>query len=79
MKIQVLGVGCDKCDTLYEHVTEAVENLGIAAEIEKVEDLMEIVKLGVLEAPALAVDGKVLLRGRVPKTKELEKLLQKNL
>ena len=79
MKIQVLGVGCDKCDTLYERVTEAAENLGIAAEIEKVEDLMEIVKLGVLEAPALAVDGKVLLRGRVPKTKELEKLLQKNL
>ena len=76
MKIQVLGVGCDKCDTLYENVREAAENLGIEAEIEKVEDLMEIVKLGVLEAPALAVDGKVLLRGRVPKVRDLEKLLR---
>ena len=76
MKIRVLGAGCDKCDTLYENVREAAKNLGIEAEIEKVEDLMEIVKLGVLEAPALAVDGKVLLRGRVPKVRDLEKLLR---
>ena len=76
MKIQVLGAGCDKCDALYENVSRAAKNLGLDAEIEKIEDLMQIVMFGVLEAPALAVDGQVLVRSRVPGVSELEDLLR---
>ena len=79
MKIQVLGAGCDKCDALYENVSQAAANLGLDAEIEKIEDLMQIVMFGVLEAPALAVDGKVVLRSRIPGVKELEALLRKQM
>ena len=48
MKIQVIGAGCETCDKLYEHVREAVAETGCDAEVEKVEDLLEIVKLGVM-------------------------------
>ena len=75
MQIKVIGMGCDKCDTLYANVQEAVRNLGVEAEIEKVEDLVEIVKLGVMQAPALMIDGKQVLAGRSAKTRELEKLI----
>lgn len=75
MEIKVIGMGCRDCDTLYENVVEAVEKLQLDAKIEKVEDLVEIVRLGVMSAPALMADGKLLVAGRVPKTKEIEKLL----
>ena len=55
MNIKVLGEGCEKCSQLYENTKEAVKELGIDAEIEKIEDLIEIVKLGVLSAPSLMV------------------------
>lgn len=77
MNIKVIGTGCDKCDTLYENVQEALAQLGMQAELEKVEDLMDIVKLGVMTAPSLMVDGKLVISGRVAKTKELIKLLEK--
>ena len=75
MEIKVIGMGCRDCDTLYENVVEAVEKLHLDAKIEKVEDLVEIVRLGVMSAPALMADGRLLVAGRVPKTKEIEKLL----
>lgn len=76
MEIKVIGMGCRDCDTLYENVVEAVEKLQLDAKIEKVEDLVEIVRLGVMSAPALMADGRLLVAGRVPKTKEIEKLLK---
>ena len=79
MKIQILGAGCDKCDALYDNTARAAANLGLAAELEKVEDLMQIVMVGVLEAPALAVDGRVILRSRVHSVRELEELLSKQM
>ncbi len=51
MKIQILGTGCAKCSTLYENVKEAVEALGIEAEMEKVTDLADIMALGVMVTP----------------------------
>ena len=78
MRIQVVGAGCDKCDRLYENTVEAVALLGLAEPVEKVEDLMEMVMLGVFETPALVVDGKILLADRVPKPKELAKLMAQN-
>lgn len=77
MNIKVLGEGCEKCGQLYENTKEAVKELGIDAEIEKIEDLIEIVKLGVLSAPSLMVDGEILVSGQTTSVKRIKKLLQK--
>lgn len=67
MNIKVIGTGCEKCDKLYNNVKEALEETGIQAEVEKIEDLMEIVKLGVMTSPSLMIDGKLVVSGRVAK------------
>lgn len=77
MQIKVIGMGCDKCDALYANTLAAVEKAGITAQVEKVEDLVEIVRLGVMTAPSLMVDGKVVLSGRVATAKAIAALLQK--
>ena len=77
MNIKVLGEGGEKCSQLYENTKEAVKELGIDAEIEKIEDLIEIVKLGVLSAPSLMVDGEILVSGQTASVKRIKKLLQK--
>lgn len=77
MNIKVIGEGCDKCDRLYENTKEAIEALQLDADLEKVEDLIEIVKLGVLTAPSVMVDGKLVVSGQVASTKTLMKLLKK--
>lgn len=77
MKIKVLGEGCKKCSELYDNTKEAISLLGIDADLEKVEDLIEIVKLGVMASPSLMVDGKLLISGRVASVKTILKLLQK--
>ena len=77
MEIKVIGTGCGKCGRLYENTQEALRNLGMEANVEKVEDLVEIVKLGVMTSPSLMVDGKLLIRGREAKTREIEKLLSR--
>ena len=75
MKIQVLGTGCQKCKLLAEHTAQAVAELAIIAEITKVTDLKEIMAFGVMMTPALAVNGKVKVAGRVPSAEEIKKLL----
>jgi small redox-active disulfide protein 2 len=65
MKIQILGMGCPKCKALEQHAREAVAELGIAAEIEKVADMERIATMGVMMTPALAIDGKIKSVGRV--------------
>jgi small redox-active disulfide protein 2 len=65
MKIQVLGTGCAKCKQLTANAEKAVAELGLGVAVEKVEDLREIVKLGVMTTPALVVDGKVRAAGKV--------------
>ena len=76
MNIKVIGSGCEKCGSLYENVVEAVKELEMEADIEKVEDLIEIVKLGVMSAPALMVDGKVVSAGKTMKKEEVIRLLR---
>ncbi len=66
MKIQVLGPGCAKCKQAEEIVRQAVAEAGVAAEVEKVTDLMEMAALGIMATPAVVVDGQVKLAGRVP-------------
>lgn len=75
MRIQVLGMGCAKCGKLEERARQAATELGLDFEIVKVKDLQQIMALGVLATPALAVDGKVLLAGRVPPVDDIKKLL----
>lgn len=75
MEIKVIGEGCEKCDKLYENTCLAVKELGLEASIDKVEDLLDIVRLGVMTTPSVMVDGKLIISGRVPKVKEIIKLL----
>ena len=77
MNIKVIGSGCDKCDKVYALVQEAVEELALEAEIEKVEDLIEIVKLGVMSAPSIMIDGKVVISGQVPTKEKIKKILER--
>ncbi|MGN0405670.1 MAG: thioredoxin family protein [Bariatricus sp.] len=77
MNIKVIGSGCDKCDKVYALVKEAVSELALDADIEKVEDLIEIVKLGVMSAPSIMVDGKVVISGQVPTKEKIKKILRK--
>jgi len=76
MKIQVLGTGCHKCTTLAQVTAQAMTELGIEADIGKVTELKEIMALGVMMTPALAVDGIVKVTGRVPSVAEIKTLLQ---
>ena len=77
MEIKVIGMGCDKCDALYANTLAALEKAGITARVEKVEDLVEIVRLGVMAAPSLMVDGKLVLSGRPATVQAIVKLLEK--
>jgi small redox-active disulfide protein 2 len=74
-KIQILGTGCPKCKKLYEVSQQAVKELGIEAEVIKVEDINEIMKFNVMMTPALAVDGEVKVTGRIPKPDELKAMI----
>ncbi|OPX74569.1 MAG: hypothetical protein A4E40_00430 [Methanoregulaceae archaeon PtaU1.Bin059] len=76
MKIEVLGTGCMKCKRLMKNVETAVKELGIDAEIRKVDDITEIMDRGVMLTPALAVDGEMKVSGRVADVKELKEILK---
>lgn len=75
MNILVIGPGCHKCKTLAQLTEQAVAELGISAEITKVGDLKQIMALGVMMTPALAVNGTIKVAGRVPSLEEIKKLL----
>ena len=75
MKIAILGTGCPKCRQTAEVVRQAVEQAGIEATIQKVEDLREIMKFRVMTTPAVAVDGQVKISGKVPTVDEVRALL----
>jgi small redox-active disulfide protein 2 len=75
MKIQVAGPGCARCNSLEQNVIEAVTELGIEASISKLKDFKEYAQYGILITPALVIDGKVVVTGKVPSTDDLKKLL----
>lgn len=74
--IEVLGTGCMKCRRLMKNVETAVRELGIDAEIRKVDDITAIMERGVMLTPALAVDGEMKVSGRVADVKELKEILK---
>ncbi len=76
MKIKVLGPGCANCVNLEKATREAVADLGIDAEIEKVTDYAAIAGYGIMRTPGLVVDEQVVLSGRVPTAATVRQLLE---
>ena len=75
MKIEILGTGCPKCNLLEATAKAAAAKLGIRYEIDHVKDINEIMKRGVMFTPALAVNGKVIVAGKVPREAEISDIL----
>ena len=74
-KIKVLGTGCSKCKTMYNNVMQAVKEAGVEAEVEKIEDIQEIMKYNLLSSPALLIDDEVKVKGRVAEVNEIKQFL----
>jgi small redox-active disulfide protein 2 len=74
-KLQILGTGCPKCKKLYELTEQAAKSTGIEYEIEKVEDIQQIIAFGVMMTPALAVNGEVKVSGKVPTVDEIKRMI----
>jgi small redox-active disulfide protein 2 len=74
-KIQILGTGCPKCKKLAENAELAAKQAGIEYKIEKVTEINDIMKFGVMVTPALVVDGQIKAVGKVPPPDEIKKML----
>jgi small redox-active disulfide protein 2 len=75
-KIEILGMGCSKCNQLEGRAKEAIKELGADAEVIKVQDIKTITKYGVLVTPALVVDGVVKVAGKIPKVEEIKEWIK---
>ena len=76
MMIEVLGTGCAKCNKLEAMAKDAADKLGVPYEITHVKDINAIVQRGVMTTPALAIDGRIVVTGRVPSETELTSWLE---
>ncbi|MFI5166080.1 MAG: thioredoxin family protein [Thermoanaerobaculales bacterium] len=74
-KIEVLGPGCSRCQETYRVVRHVVEEAGLTCEVVKVEAYQRMAELGVMATPAVAIDGGVVVAGRIPKAEEIRQLL----
>ena len=74
-KIQILGLGCPKCQKLYDLAEEAVKELGIEYEMEKVDDINKIFDMGAMTTPALAINGDIKFSGNIPNKEDLKKII----
>lgn len=75
MKIKVLGTGCSTCKKLYNDVNEVISELKINADLEKIEDIQQIMSYGIMSVPALVINDKVKFAGKSPSKDELKKYL----
>ena len=74
--IKILGTGCPKCQSMTGVVKDVISGNNIDATIEKVEDIMEIMKYNVMSTPALVVDDVITIKGRVPSKEEVLALVK---
>ena len=74
--IKILGTGCAKCKTTYDNVMKALQELGMEAQVEKVEDIMKIMEYNVLTTPVLMIDEEMKVKGRVADVNEIKELLK---
>jgi small redox-active disulfide protein 2 len=75
INIKVLGTGCPKCHSLEKITRKVVDENKVDAEIEKVENIMDIMNYGIMRTPALVINGEVKVSGRLPSEKEIKDLL----
>ncbi len=75
-QIKVLGTGCPKCKTTYQNVKEALKQSGVEANVEKIEDIEEMMKYNVLTTPVLMIDDVVKVKGRVATISEIKGMLR---
>ena len=75
MEIKVLGSGCAKCKSLEKVTRKAVDELNLAATVEKVEDIEKIMEYAVMRTPALVINEKVVMSGQLPKVAEIKEIL----
>jgi small redox-active disulfide protein 2 len=75
VNIQVLGIECTKCRSLFENVQKAVQETGVDAVVEQVEDIQKIMALDLLLTPGLVINGQVKAAGRVPNVEEIKKII----
>lgn len=76
-EIKILGTGCPKCKQTTSAVEKAVRELGLTdVTIEKIEDIIKIMKYDVMSTPAIVIDGEIIMKGRVPSVSELKELLR---
>ena len=76
MEIKILGSGCAKCEATEKNVKEALAEIGLDVQVDKVTDVMEIAKYGVFLTPAVVIDGKVKSSGKIPNTEEIKTWIQ---
>jgi small redox-active disulfide protein 2 len=79
MDIKIIGSGCADCDKLYTNMEEAIRLTGVTATLGRVEDLVEMVKLGVMTTPSVTINGKLVVSARVPKVEKLVEILKENM
>lgn len=77
MKIQILGTGCDKCDKMMDRLNQIKRDGQYDFELEKVEDLLQIMSYGVMTTPGLVIDGRLISQGKVYTAEKLNELLAK--
>lgn len=76
MKIEIIGPGCSRCIKTEEIVRKATEELKIQADICKVTDMIEIMNKKVFRTPAVIIDGKIVIQGKIPSLEEIKNILQ---
>lgn len=74
-EIKVLGPGCAKCKSTYAMVEKVVKESGMEVQLTKVDDIEEIMRYNIMSTPAVVIDGKVVLKGKVPSESEVKQLL----
>jgi small redox-active disulfide protein 2 len=75
MKIEILGMGCATCNKLEDIVRLAIKETGVDAQIDHVKDIKQIMAYGVMTTPALVIDGKVKVTGKLPSLAEMKQLI----
>jgi small redox-active disulfide protein 2 len=75
MEVKILGTGCPKCKTLEQMTRDIISQNNIDATVTKVDDIMDIMKYNIITTPALVIDEKVVVKGRVPSAEEIKQLL----
>ncbi len=76
MKIEILGTGCPKCHNTEKNVKKAIAELNKAAEVVKVTDINAIIEKGIMQTPALIINGKIVIQGKIPTVEQVKKFIQ---